>query len=124
DPRAARDLAADLHLSVRERLQPHGRVSGGVLGVGGLGHAGRVELDLVGVKRLQRSLIVGVESGYETVGCLFDFWHCVSSKGNVSEAEGPRRLLPSSGRQPRGLHALASVQEQRSLYQKMVAPAC
>src|SRR4029077_12098279 len=59
-----------------------------------------------------RSLVVGIESGYETVGCLFDFWHCVSSIGNVSEAEGPRRLLPSSGRQPRGLHALASVQEQ------------
>src|SRR2546423_86270 len=36
DPGAARDLAADFHLAVRERLQPGRGIGSGILGVGGL----------------------------------------------------------------------------------------
>src|SRR5207247_8606032 len=83
DPGSARDLAADLHLSVRERLEPCHGEGGGVLGVGGLEAARRVELDVVGVKLIESLLVVGVECGDETIGR--GFGHCVSSSWSVRE---------------------------------------
>src|SRR5207247_1335580 len=94
DPGAAGELGPHGHLAVRERLQPGHGVRGGVLGVGSLESARRVELDVVGVQLLQRLLVVGVERGYETGGRVFGFGHCVSSSG-VPRGGGPRRLLPS-----------------------------
>jgi hypothetical protein len=41
--------------------------------------AGSLELDVVGVKREQRPLVVRVESGDEMSGCVFDFSNVVSS---------------------------------------------
>src|SRR5437867_1015119 len=77
DPGTADELAANLHLVVRKRLKPSHREFGRVLAVGGLEATRRVELDVVSVKGIQSLLVVGVHRGYEAVGCLFDFRHCL-----------------------------------------------
>src|ERR1700687_3372679 len=79
DPGGADDLVAYGHLAVREALEPRHRVLSCVLGVVRLEPAGGLELDVVGVKREQRPLVMSVESGDETSGCVFDISHVFSS---------------------------------------------
>src|SRR5438105_6228370 len=118
DPGAARDLAADLHLAVWECLEPGRGVGCGVLGVGGFEVTRCVELDVIGVKCGQRLLVVGVECGYESVGRVFDFRHCVSSLGSVREAGGQEGYCHRQAGNRESSAALASVQERSSAYQK------
>src|SRR6266550_7957665 len=102
DPGAAEDLAADLHLVVRERLQPRHRERSRVLGVVGLETARRVELDVVRMKRLQSFFVVGVHRGYETIGCCLDFRHCLLL--GVSAKRRAKGATAISWRQPPGAH--------------------
>src|SRR6266550_125575 len=102
DPGAAEDLAADLHLVVRERLQPRHRECSRVLGVVGLEAARRVELDVVGMKRVQSFFVVGVHRRYETIGCRLDFRHCLLL--GVSAKRRAKGATAISGRQPWGAH--------------------